>query len=172
MIRLTRVRERVVRARLKHPFDTQDKLSKRLDMLPQNVSRILTNDKVKERIKELMDQSPKLQLPSLLQKLEEGLEADETKFFAHEGEVTDERTTVDYVTRKGYLETALELHGVKDKGGGNVTNNYFTPEAFRDFIAAYVEGTQKRAAEVIDADIALPLVPPAAPPVDDNRARE
>ena len=60
---------------------------------------------------ELMEGRPGLKDEALLIKLEEGLEAQETKFFAHEGEVQDERTTTDYPTRRGYLELALRLKG-------------------------------------------------------------
>lgn len=47
----------------------------------------------------------------LLKKLREGCNADDTKFFAFEGTVIDERTTTDFPTRHKYLETAFKLRG-------------------------------------------------------------
>ena len=85
---------------------------------------------------ELMDASPKLRNPALLRRLEEGLEANETKFFAHEGEVISTRDTVDYGTRHRYLDTALKLRG-ELRGDGPVTNiALFTPEALDALVAA------------------------------------
>lgn len=45
------------------------------------------------------------------QRLGEGLDAMETKFFAHEGEVTDERDVVNHGERRKHLVMALEVLG-------------------------------------------------------------
>jgi hypothetical protein len=53
-----------------------------------------------------------LQFSKLAEKLEQGLEATQTKFFAHEGQVVDERDVVDYGARHAYLALAAKLAGV------------------------------------------------------------
>lgn len=57
----------------------------------------------------------------LTKKLKEGLDAKETKFFAHNGVVQDTRDTIDYGTRKGYLELAHKIRKdlVPDQAGTN-----------------------------------------------------
>jgi hypothetical protein len=54
----------------------------------------------------------------LAEKIREGLEADETKYFQHEGNVTDERQAVAWAHRHSYLRTALKLMGVEGGGKG------------------------------------------------------
>lgn len=103
----------------------------------QAVHATLNNKHVQARIREIMNMSPKLQVPALLAKLEEGLDAKETKFFSHLGEVVSEREVVDYKTRQGYLDTALELHGAKEKVAGDVVNNFFSKEAIEAFVEAF-----------------------------------
>jgi hypothetical protein len=49
----------------------------------------------------------------LAEKLKDGLAAEETKFFAHEGRVADERDVVAWGPRHAYLRTALKLLGVE-----------------------------------------------------------
>ncbi len=52
----------------------------------------------------------------LTRKLKEGLNAKETKFFAHEGVVQDSRDVIDFNTRHKYLETAHKLRGDMQDG--------------------------------------------------------
>ncbi len=52
----------------------------------------------------------------LTRKLKEGLDAKETKFFAHEGVVQDSRDIIDFNTRHKYLETAHKLRGDMQDG--------------------------------------------------------
>lgn len=47
----------------------------------------------------------------LAQRLAEGLDAREVKFFQHEGKVISKRTVVDYSQRGRHLEIALKLKG-------------------------------------------------------------
>lgn len=93
----------------------------------QAASNVLNSKTVISRMEELMEKRPALQDEALLVKLEEGLESQETKFFAHEGEVQDERTTTDFPTRRGYLELAFRLKGrmkeqreISGPGGGPI----------------------------------------------------
>lgn len=58
-----------------------------------------------------MDRRAKLKDDALLDKLEEGLEAKKVHFFAHEGEVRDERESLDHGTRFSYLGLAMKLKG-------------------------------------------------------------
>lgn len=136
--RLTKKQERLARARVKNPHDTLFAIGKKAGYTgPMSAWRAVNQPHVKARIRELLDESPHLRVPALLDKLEEGLEANETKFFAHEGRVVSKRTTVDYGTRHRYLETALELHGAKEKQGGDVVNNFFTKDAIEAFVEAF-----------------------------------
>lgn len=45
-------------------------------------------------------------------KLKDGMEAKETKFFAHQGAVTDSRDVIDWRARHAYLRTALDVLGL------------------------------------------------------------
>lgn len=47
----------------------------------------------------------------LAKRLNEGLDAKETKFFQHQGLVISKRTVVDHGARKNYLDTVLKLKG-------------------------------------------------------------
>ena len=130
----------LARARVKNPDATLQELADETGYSgPDTVHRALNSESVKARIRELLEASPKLKVAALTRKLAEGLNATETKFFQHEGEVTDEREVVDYGTRHRYLETALELHGAREKPGaeGGVTNNFFTKEAIEAFVEAF-----------------------------------
>lgn len=46
-------------------------------------------------------------------RLSQGLNARRTLFFQHEGEVTDERTVIDYGERRKYAELAISVFGAK-----------------------------------------------------------
>ena len=131
---------RLARARVKHPDATLKELAAETGYKgADTVCRALNSDAVKARIRELLEASPKLRVAALTKRLAEGLAATETKFFQHEGEVTDEREVVDYGTRHRYLETALELHGAREKptADGTTVNNFFTKEAIEAFVAAF-----------------------------------
>jgi hypothetical protein len=141
--KLTKKQEKLARAVVKDPGASLRDLGKRAGYEgndtnnPHVVYHTLNKPHVKARIRELMDMSPKLQIPGLLTKLEEGLDATETKFFAHQGEVVSERETIDYSTRRAYLDTALELQGVKERTDAGVTNNFFTKDAIEAFVDAF-----------------------------------
>lgn len=72
----------------------------------QTASNALRRTKARGIIIEEMDNRPGLKTPALLKKLEEGLDAKNTKFFSHKGVITDRVDCIDYSTRKGYLELA------------------------------------------------------------------
>lgn len=99
----------------KHPDATLKEIGTACGLTPsdpaQGASKILKSETVQQRMAALMEKRPSLQDEALLIKMEEGLQAQETKFFAHEGEVQDERTVTDFPTRRGYLELALKLKG-------------------------------------------------------------
>ena len=103
------------------------------------VCRALNTPAVQARIRALLEASPKLRVTALTRKLAEGLDAKETKFFQYEGQVIETRDVIDYGTRHRYLETALELHGAREKPGadGAVVNNFFTKEAIEAFVEAF-----------------------------------
>jgi hypothetical protein len=98
----------------------------------QHAWQAMQNPNVQAAIRELLNANPKTRLEALTKKLEEGLEATETKFFTHHEDVgrgkkkrsvfkIEERECVDFSVRKGYLEMAFELHGAlksDDLGGG------------------------------------------------------
>lgn len=171
--KLTRKQEKLARARVKDPNASLSELAvkagyggatKAASM--QTAWHALQTTHVKERIKELMDRSPKLQVPSLLNKLEEGLDASKTDLFPQEvvtgyepmkdvegNPIKDAhgnpkmqpikelriiaRETVDYSTRHKYLDTALELRGATEKVAGAVVNNFFSKEAIETFVEAF-----------------------------------
>ena len=135
--KLTPKQAKLARELLKNPEATLEELGSIVGYAqPQGVYKALEKPHVQARVKELMDSSPKLQVPALLAKLEEGLDAKEIKFFADKGEVISERVTVDYPTRLGYLDRALELQGLKqkDKEGSSVT---MTKDVFVELCAQF-----------------------------------
>ena len=137
---ISRQMNKLARARVKNPDATLKELAAETGYRGEDtVCRALNSDKVKARIRELLEASPKLKVAALTRKLAEGLNATETKFFQHEGEVTDEREVVDFGTRHRYLETALELHGAREKptADGTTVNNFFTKEAIEAFVEAF-----------------------------------
>ncbi len=142
--KLTKKQEKLARAIVKDPGASLRDLAKRAGYEgnevnnPHIVYETLKYPHVKARIRELMDMSPKLQIPGLLTKLEEGLEATETKYFAHQGEIIDERTNPDYATRRNYLDTALEMQGAKERTEPGMVNNFFTKEAMEAFVDAFM----------------------------------
>ena len=120
MKRLTTRQERLAKARIKYPRATLKVIGQKVGKSdPAHVHRELAKPHVKAYMKQLMDASPKLRLPAVLKKLEEGLDATEVKLFSHEGEIIESAPMIDYSTRHKYLETALECHGAKEaKGSG------------------------------------------------------
>lgn len=135
--KLTPKQAKLAKELLKNPEATLEELGSIVGYAqPQGVYKALEKPHVQARVKELMDSSPKLQVPALLAKLEEGLDAQEIKFFADKGEVISERVTVDYPTRLGYLDRALELQGLKqkDKEGSSVT---MTKDVFVELCAQF-----------------------------------
>lgn len=135
--RLTRKQEKAARERVKDPEATLSEIGEKSGYTtPQHVTRELNKPHVQARVRELMDASEKLRVPALLKKLEEGLDANEIKFFADKGEVISERVTVDYPTRLGYLDRALELQGLKSKDkDGNVVP--ITKELFIELCSTF-----------------------------------
>ena len=114
--RLTRKQAKAARERVKDPDASLSEIAKRSGYADKtNVHTALNKPHVQDRIRDLMDANPNLTEAALAKKLEEGLQAKEIKFFAHEGEVVDERETVDYAVRHRYLETAADWRGISEK---------------------------------------------------------
>lgn len=61
----------------------------------------------------------------LAKKIREGLNAEDSKFFQHEGLVRDEREVINWGARHGYLKTALKLMGVEGRGAVRVSAKNF-----------------------------------------------
>lgn len=120
--RLTLRQARIARARVKYPYDSQRKLGDRLGIKQPRLARELAKPHVARKIIELMDQHPLTTAPGLLKTLRDGLVAKETKVFAHEGVIIDKIHLVDHKTRHSFLETALELRGLKNKQEQGILN--------------------------------------------------
>ena len=133
---LTRRQKEIVDARVSDPLATHAELGKKVGIQRQNISAALRKPHIKQAIIELMDATPKLRNEALLRKVEQGLDAHETKFFAHEGEIVSTRKTVDFGTRHKYLDTALRLRG-ELRNDAPVTNiALFTPAVLDSLIEA------------------------------------
>lgn len=137
--KLTKREEAISRSVVKNPNGTLVEHANTAGYSDDTVAwKTLQKDHVKDRIRELMNRRKDTSLEGLHKTLSEGLKATDTKFFQFEGRVTDKRKTIDHATRHKYLETALELHGAREKeAGGNTTNNFFTKEAIETFVAAF-----------------------------------
>ena len=66
----------------------------------------------RERFQAAMDRSAAMQEDKLLEKIVEGFDAKETKFFAHEGQVIEEREVINYAARHAHLSLATKLRGL------------------------------------------------------------
>lgn len=129
------MQEKIARLRVANPKATTTELAEMAGYsCQQAASTALNRPHVRDRILELMDADPSLRLKALTKKLAEGLNAKETKFFAKDGHVIETQDVVDYSTREGYLDIALDLHGAKQKNQTNVQNNFFSAEAFDLFL--------------------------------------
>jgi hypothetical protein len=87
----------------------------------QQASRAMSSPSAVELFRREMAKRPKLQLSALAEKLEQGLEATVTKYFAHEGSVVDERENTDFSTRATYLTMAARLAGADPSGKLEIT---------------------------------------------------
>lgn len=86
-------------------YDTKDKNTAHV-IGSENLQKPTINAEIQKAHKK-MGITPDL----LTQKLKEGLNAHEIKYFQHEGEVIDKRVCVDHNARRGYLEIAHKLRG-------------------------------------------------------------
>ena len=121
--RLTAQQRKLARLRVKFPDATLAELGEKAGYYDAaKTKRALDTEHVQQRVRDIMDASPALRVPSLLKKIEEGLEANVVQYFADKGKVRDKRVDRDLVTRHRYLDTALHLHGLKNKNI-DVTSN-------------------------------------------------
>lgn len=121
----------------------------------------------------------------LATKLAEGMDATVTKFFAHEGQVVDERECVDFGARHSYLALATRLAGLDPGASGkiDVTTNgkdiVAAPTAAiaalaslnREELLALIAATDSGKSALKDMNPVLPQaeieVAPELPPVDE-----
>lgn len=114
-IRLTKKQLALAEAAVENPDATLAEIGRKAgyegdDMAAAtSAHRALKSANVREKFRALMAKRPKLQHEALLKKLEEGLEATATKFFAHEGKVCDQEEVIDFPTRHSYLTLAAKL---------------------------------------------------------------
>ncbi len=109
-----RVRK-LVEILVENPDKTLDVAGKEAGYAPANAgkqaSAALQSASANELFRREMARREKLCPPALATKLEQGLDATVTKYFAHEGSVMDERENVDFGSRHAYLALALRISG-------------------------------------------------------------
>ena len=112
--RLTPIQKKVVRARLKHPDETQKEIGRRVGAKQKHVSSILRKEHVKKAMSDIMDEAG-LTDDYIAKKIKSLAEAKTTKFFAHEGRVHDSRVVDDNGTQLAATNLAAEIKGHKIK---------------------------------------------------------
>src|SRR3990167_1287648 len=127
--RLTPRERALVRQIIKNPHRSQARISRSAGYSCQtsdnNFKKILARPRVKNYLDHLMEQSKILNRVDLLKDLEAGVKATETKFWAHEGKVSDQRVVRDYKTRLEYIRMAFQLRGdlkLNEADTGQVNN--------------------------------------------------
>ena len=106
----------LARERVKDPDATLDELSQRAHYNDRAaVQKALQLPSVQDRMQALMDLHPDTSLEGLHKKLIDGMKAKETKFFAFEGSVVDEKTVDDNGTQFRYFDKAAEMRGLLEK---------------------------------------------------------
>lgn len=114
--RLTKKQAKLARAAVRNPDDSLSELGEKTGYSdPAKVHRALALPHVQDRMQALMDLHPATSMEGLHKKLVKGLEAKETKFFAFEGSVVDEKTVDDNGTQFRYFEKAAEMRGLLEK---------------------------------------------------------
>ncbi|MFH1723539.1 MAG: hypothetical protein ABII00_02840 [Elusimicrobiota bacterium] len=111
--RLSKQQKKLVRARLRNPTAslTEIGIQAAYKQPRQSAYRALRNPHVQAELRAMMATRPKLRDERLLEKLEQGLEAKEMKFFQRAGKVTETREVVAWGERRAHLELALKLKG-------------------------------------------------------------
>lgn len=89
----------------------------------QRAYHALKSPSAQELFRREMEKRPALRPSALADKLAQGLDATVTKFFAHEGEVVDERECVDFGARHSYLSLAAKLAGIDPTNKIDITTN-------------------------------------------------
>lgn len=126
--RLTSKQRKLIRVLSRNPEMPLDEAGRRAGYSdPSTVSRVLKSPSVQELFREAMERHPALKRESIVNKLAEGLDANQTKFFAHEGNVQDERTTIDFGVRHSYLALAAKLGGYEPATKSELTGANGTP---------------------------------------------
>lgn len=130
----------------------------------QNAYQALKSAGAQELFRREMAKRPKLRMSALADKLEQGLEAMQTKLFAHEGQIIDERDLVDFGTRHAYLSLAVRLAGADPANKLDVTTNGKDLNAQTRTIVVLPELTTDQLLALLEipepADV---LIPPAEP---------
>lgn len=114
-VRLTKKQQKLIKEIQKEPGASLTELGLRAGYSGktprQKAYRALKSKPVQQTLREAMEADPGLCRKVRLEKLKEGMAAERTQFFASDGRVIDERTTIDFPTRKSYLELADRLCG-------------------------------------------------------------
>lgn len=86
----------------------QSKMARRRGVNKAAINKALKQPAVQTAIAEVFEQAG-ITDKKLAQRVNEGLDATETKFFQHNGRVKQTREVVDYDKRHKYVQTALEV---------------------------------------------------------------
>ena len=116
--KLTRKQAALARARVKDPEATLSELGVKSAYRggPGTVQRELSKPHVRARIQDLMESHPETSIKGLHKKIVEGLGSTFVKVFKSEDDtIIESKAYDDMPTRHRYLETALELQGLKGK---------------------------------------------------------
>ena len=134
----------------------------------------LKSPSAQELFRRAMARVNELRPDALVEKLAQGLTATQTKFFAHEGQVVDERECVDYGTRLSYLSLAAKLSGADPATRMELTgaNGKDLNAPVQQTIVVLPQLTTEQLLALIDLKEPLdvpvvPVVPVAAPIVAD-----
>ncbi len=100
-------------ARAKKALGTKSKAKPSSRVDADAARKILNRPSVRQRMQDLMEKMPKLKDEALLEKLQEGLDANSVSYFAHLGQVRNKRVDIDYRTRYSYLDLATKLKGAQ-----------------------------------------------------------
>lgn len=109
---LTPKKRRYIQERLKHPLKSKKDCAIAAGYSPNTAHNVAA--KVERGCREKLMESMKRHGISddyLIKRLKEGLNAKDTKYFAHEGRVRDKKTSIDHNARRSYLDMAFSLRG-------------------------------------------------------------
>lgn len=125
--KLTKRQRKIVRTRLKHPDETQAEIGQRLGISQPHVARELAKPHVKAKFVDILDAAGVTD-DRIAKKVNQLMDAKETKHFASFGKVLDTREVEALGTQLAATNLAAELRGHKQKKI-DVTSNGDTVKA-------------------------------------------